>query len=232
MANRPSFQFYPSDWLSNTNLRRCTFEEKGVWLEIICLMNDSDEYGILRWTIEDIAIAVRCEISIIMSLVNKGVLKGSSDPKEKVSFSTPIAQKNRQPIQVTLIEEQGGPFWYSSRMVRDEYKRKKRAEGGYKSIEHPNVPKKKNEKVSISPSLDCSSSSSSSASTSTSTSSILINKQIVLIELPEWLDKEVWHAFVEHRKTMRAPMSDIAKTRAINKLRILRDQGGGHNRVA
>ena len=93
MANRPSFQFYPGDWLSNTNLRRCTFEEKGVWIEIICLMNDSDEYGILRWSLEDIAIAIRCNISILLSLVKKDILKGSN--VEKVSFSTSISQKNR-----------------------------------------------------------------------------------------------------------------------------------------
>ena len=113
-------------------------------------------------------------------------------------------------------------------MVRDEYKRKKRADGGYKALEHPNVPKQRREKDTISPSFDCSS------STSPSTTSILKEKQIVsnkiskvefTKDLPVWLDEEVWDAFVEHRKTVRAPMSDMAKIRAINKLKKLKDEG-------
>ena len=31
---RPSFQFYPADWLGNTNLRRCSHSEKGAWIDV------------------------------------------------------------------------------------------------------------------------------------------------------------------------------------------------------
>ena len=36
---RPSFQFYPEDWLANANLRRCTHEEKGIWIDVMCLLH-------------------------------------------------------------------------------------------------------------------------------------------------------------------------------------------------
>lgn len=35
---RPSFQFYPSDWLREPGLRLCSLEAKGLWIELLCLM--------------------------------------------------------------------------------------------------------------------------------------------------------------------------------------------------
>ncbi len=58
---RPSFQFYPSDWVGNSNLKRCTHAEKGVWLEIMCLLHDSEEYGLLRWPLKEIIEAIKCK---------------------------------------------------------------------------------------------------------------------------------------------------------------------------
>lgn len=126
MAKRPSFQFYPGDHTSNTNLKRCTFEEKGVWMDLLCLFHDSDDYGMLKWPLSEIALAIGCNINILISLTQKNILKGDDSPKEKVSFFTPITQKNRESLLVELISE-NGPLWYSSRMVRDEYIRQKRA---------------------------------------------------------------------------------------------------------
>ncbi len=59
---RPSFQFYPGDWRSNAKLRRCSFAERGVWLEVLALMHDSEQYGVLTWPLQDIALAVGCRV--------------------------------------------------------------------------------------------------------------------------------------------------------------------------
>lgn len=174
-SKRPSFQFYPGDWLSNTNLKRCSFEEKGVWLEVMCLLHDSDEYGILRWSLEDIACAIRCNISTLHSLVRKGVLKGADKDGDKDTLSPPLyttmTKRQGSPETVELMPGQKGPVWFSSRMVRDEFIRKRRGDAGCKSSEHPNVPPKKDthkdgDKDTLSPSLSPSPSSSSSSSSS------------------------------------------------------------------
>ncbi len=119
---RPSFQFYPGDWSSNTNLRRCTHEEKGLWLDILCLMHDSQEYGVLRWELAEIALAIGSQRAKVQRLVDKGVLKGSDDHLlEGFIFVPRSGRKNGAPV--VLIEQQAGPIWFSSRMVRDEYVR-------------------------------------------------------------------------------------------------------------
>ncbi len=143
---RPSFQFYPYDLRNNANLRRCSWAARGVWLELMCLFHDSDEYGVLRWSLDEIALAVGCQVELVRELVEKGVLKGSEKVGDKVSFSTTFAQRNSPPISVCLLQDQPAPLWYSSRMVRDEHVRNKKGEHGAKSQENPNVPRKKTPK--------------------------------------------------------------------------------------
>lgn len=119
---RPSFQFYPGDWSANPNLKRCSFAEKGIWLEVMCLMHDQPEYGVLRWSIKEIAEAVKCRTADLQSLVRKGVLKGSDEQiAEPFVYVPRSGRKDGDPV--TLVGTQAGPLWYSSRMVKDEYVR-------------------------------------------------------------------------------------------------------------
>lgn len=119
---RPSFQFYPGDWSSNPNLKRCTFAERGIWVEVMCLMHDQDEYGVLRWPLKEIAGAVGCKVSELQSLVRKGVMKGDDGTLDEPFVYVPRSgRKDGDPV--TLIDTQDGPIWYSSRMVKDEYVR-------------------------------------------------------------------------------------------------------------
>lgn len=124
---RPSFQFYPGDWQANSNLRRCSHAEKGVWLDVMCLMHDQPEYGILRWPLKEIAQAVGCQISALRALSTKGVLKGDDKHLAEAFVYTPRSGR-RDGEPVTLVPTQDGPIWYSSRMVKDEYVRTIRGE--------------------------------------------------------------------------------------------------------
>lgn len=122
---RPSFQFYPGDWLKDSDLKRCTFAEKGVWIEIMCLLHDrDDEYGVLRWPIKEIAEAVKCPVSLVKGLVNKNVLRGSDTGQKCKAYIYVPRSGRKDGDPVTLISEQDGPIWYSWQMVKDEYVRK------------------------------------------------------------------------------------------------------------
>lgn len=121
---RPAFQFYPGDWQANSNLRRCTHAEKGVWLDVMCLMHDSEEYGVLRWSLKEIAQAVGCKVADLKALNDKGVMKGADKGESCEPFIYTPRSGRKYGVPVTLVSQQDGPIWYSSRMVRDEYVRK------------------------------------------------------------------------------------------------------------
>lgn len=119
--SRPSFQFYHGDWISNAKLRRCTHEEKGVWIDILCLMADSDEFGIIRWPLVDLAQAVGAKPATIKALVRKDVLKGADEGNICPEYVYVPRSGRKDGDPVTLIPEQPGPIWYSSKQVRDDY---------------------------------------------------------------------------------------------------------------
>ncbi|CAJ2801055.1 Uncharacterised protein [Burkholderia pseudomallei] len=120
---RPSFQFYPGDWQANSNLRRCTHAEKGVWIDVMCLLHDSEEYGVLRWPLREIAQAIGAPLATLRAIVSKGVLKGADDGQTCAECIYVPRSGRRDGDPVTLVAEQEGPIWYSSRMVKDEYVR-------------------------------------------------------------------------------------------------------------
>jgi hypothetical protein len=120
---RPSFQFYPADWRNNAKLRRCSEAARGVWMDILCVLHDSDEYGIVRWPLDELARVAGSPPKLVNELILKEVLKGADKGKrcDPLIFTPRHSRKVGDPV--TLIPSQMGPIWYSSRFVVDEYKR-------------------------------------------------------------------------------------------------------------
>lgn len=125
--SRPSFQFYTKDWRSNSKLRRCSPAARGVWADILCALHDSDEYGIARYPLKELASEVGASMSHVRELVDKGVLKGSDTELSEPLVYVPRSGRKEGP-PVTLLAVQPGPIWYSSRQVKDEHVRIHRGE--------------------------------------------------------------------------------------------------------
>lgn len=45
MSARPWFKFYPTDWRADSALRMCSLGARGLWLEMVCLMDESTPRG-------------------------------------------------------------------------------------------------------------------------------------------------------------------------------------------
>ena len=44
----PWFKFYPSDWRSDPKLKMCSLPARGLWIEMISIMHESEPYGYLK----------------------------------------------------------------------------------------------------------------------------------------------------------------------------------------
>ena len=221
---RPAFQFYPGDWGSNANLRRCSHSERGIWVDVLCLMHDSEEYGVLRWPLKDIAQAVGCKPQELKSLAAKGVLKGA-DSGVCASFVYIPRHAGKDGEPVTLVPEQEGPVWYSSRMVKDEYLRQKRGEGT--RFEAPDTTPKPAPNPTIGDESGASKGDGASSSSSTPTSKPKNKKTSAdaPFVLPDWIPVEPWQAYLEMRNKKRKPATDYAKKLVVAELEKLRAAG-------
>ena len=106
---RPSFQFYPSDWLRDTALRSCTTGARGLWIDMICFMHEGTPYGYLK-------------------VADKVILPPNL--ARMVGESLEVVESWLQELQEAGVYDIDNGAIFSRRMIRDEELRQKRAEGG------------------------------------------------------------------------------------------------------
>jgi hypothetical protein len=181
---RPSFQFYPSDWLRDTALRTCSTGARGLWIDMICFMHEGSPYGHLK--------------------VNHKVI-------HPVNLASMVGATLSQ-VEGWLNELQEAGVYdltndgviYSRRMIRDENLRNMRAAagklGGNPALtKHDKVNHEVESKVKQNPTPSSSSSSSSS-----------INKKATIVASPVGVSDSVWQDFKSLRKAKKAPITQRA----------------------
>ena len=146
----PAFQFYPSDWLTDPSLRLCSWETRGVWMDMLCLMFLSPQPGFL---IVGKRSLTKKEVQIMVKLT----------PKKFEKVWNELLDYN-----ILKVNENG--CYFNSRMVKDEALRQIRRENGHKGG-NPTLIKKvealdnqNNNQVSNQKTTPSSASSSSSSS--------------------------------------------------------------------
>ena len=93
--NRPAFQFYAGDWVKNVKLRRCSYAARGAWIDVLCLLHDSEEYGVWRFSLKELAHTSGVPMRLLRELVDKGVLKGADKDAEPYIFTPKHAGNTR-----------------------------------------------------------------------------------------------------------------------------------------
>lgn len=147
---RPSFQFYPGDWLNDAALRMCSTSARGLWIDMICIMHQGTDYGYLK---------VNHKVILTANLAR---MVGSTLPE----------------VEGWLAELEGAGVFsrdasgcvFSRRMIKDEELRNIRAKGGklggnpvLMSAKTPQPKVNLDANLPLTPSSSSSSSSSSDA---------------------------------------------------------------------
>lgn len=148
----PAWQFYPGDWKKDLGVQALSFHERGVWLEILLLMFDSEDRG-------------------------KLIINGKILTAEAIGRIIGLDKQNATKVITKLIDmgvakvDENGAI-YNKRMVRDEEIRRIRKEcggmGGNPSLLNQKSNQSLTTGVKVFPTPSSSSSSSSLSSSSSS----------------------------------------------------------------
>ncbi len=176
---RPSFQFYPSDWLRDTALRSCSTGARGLWIDMICFMHEGSPYGYLK-------------------VADKVILP--SNLARMVGESIEVVADWLIELQEAGVYDMDNGAIFSRRMIRDEELRQKRAEGG-KLGGNPNL--KVNHKV-IQEDKQKPTPSSSSSSTSSPSKK---KDSATSVACPPDVSQQIWDDWVALRKSKKAPIT-------------------------
>ena len=121
MVKKPSFQFYPGDWLRDP-VSGCCLAAQGLWLRMMIIMHDSERYGYLSLNghpMKPEVIARRCgctddeyktlfaelETAGVPRITNEGIVfskRMTEDEKHRKNWSV-RQRKKREKQNVTLL---------------------------------------------------------------------------------------------------------------------------------
>jgi uncharacterized phage protein (TIGR02220 family) len=111
MGKMPAMQFYPADWRKDLAVQSLGYHDRGVWFEMLCLMHESSERGVL-------------------------LLAGAPMPEEVIGRLLGLDNQTFNQTLTTLLSygvakrRQGDNAIFSKRMVDDERLCKIRREAG------------------------------------------------------------------------------------------------------
>jgi len=168
-GKRPSLQFYPGDWLRDPGVRSVSYAARGLWIDMLCLMFESDR---------------------------KGYLCVAGKPVSATAISRMTGGNTDEVSQLLTELESSGVFSrtehgmiYSRRMVRDEHKRQLCQEAGKRG---GNPTLKGQSKGQANPKTTPSSSSSSSVGDESPTTPLVAEAATRAPTAAEFL--EAWNA--------------------------------------
>jgi hypothetical protein len=173
----PAFQFYPADWRKDPGVQSLDFETRGIWWEIICLLHESDERGVLLLNGKPMPEDALCR------------LLGLDKQKLTTALTTILT------YGVAKRRESDGAL-YSKRMVADENLRQIRKLAGSKG----GNPLLLNQKPTSQVKQRSTPSSSSSSSSSISTESLTLP-----FGSPEF--EEAWKKWQKHRTELKKKLT-------------------------
>jgi len=156
---RPSFQFYPGDWQNDHKLRSCSPVARCLWLELLCIFHQSDNYGCMpSFLLNQISSKHPSKTQANDQANSKQEVKVQVNPMVEgmVALCLPIisdlAQMTSMKVEdvrsgleelfrrnIPDVDENG--MIYSKRMVKDEKIRQVRAIAGKKGG-NPNLVKR------------------------------------------------------------------------------------------
>jgi 5-methylcytosine-specific restriction endonuclease McrA len=122
---QPWMKWYPADWRAHTKLKMCSLSARGLWIEMLGIMHESEPYGHL---LIDGAVPNIRDLAAIIGRPEKEVIAAYAELQHRGVFSK---------------TDSGVPF--SRKMVRDRAKvienTENGADGGNPNIPRGTVPK-------------------------------------------------------------------------------------------
>ncbi len=185
---RPSFQFYPADWLRDTALRSCSTGARGLWIDMICYMHEGDPYGHLKVgekviLPDNLARMVGENLEVVQGWLAELKIAGVYDIADDTSIC-------------------------SRRMIRDEKLREIRALGGKKG---GNPALMVSNKVNLEDNLEVNDEVKQKPTPSSSSSSSSSNKvNTIIVQRPEGVSETLWQSYKALRRQRKAPLTVIA----------------------
>lgn len=97
MDKYPWMQFFSGDWLKDPSVSKCSPVTRGIWIDFLCVMHESDRSGVITGTREQLARLGRCSAVELAQAVEELKCTSAADVTERDGVVTVINRRmNRE----------------------------------------------------------------------------------------------------------------------------------------
>lgn len=102
MPKLPAIQFYTGDWLKDPSLSKCSPATRGIWMDAICAMHESDRRGILTGNADQLSRVLRCGPADVTRAVRELADTGTANVEESNGVVTLINRRMHSAFEERL----------------------------------------------------------------------------------------------------------------------------------
>jgi len=81
--SQPFMKFFTRDWMSDVNLRLCSIAARGLWIDMLCIMHQSEPRGMLCVSEDELAVLIHSDKAqverLVKELESRGVFSRDTD---------------------------------------------------------------------------------------------------------------------------------------------------------
>lgn len=133
MSKMPAIQFYPADWRKDIAVQSLTYEQKGIWIELLCIMHETEERGrlvanglpipchlVARWLLLDVRKFDRIMSHFLVSRV------AFMEPNTKIIYNKRMVEDERvMKLRREAGRKGGNPFLVNQRDIQEVNQKRK-----------------------------------------------------------------------------------------------------------
>lgn len=103
MGKAPAFQFYTGDWMKDAQLGKCSPATRGIWIDAMCAMHDSDRSGTLAGTPDQLIRVLRCSLAELRAAIAELKATGAADVTERNGSVTLVNRRMQRDYRERLM---------------------------------------------------------------------------------------------------------------------------------
>lgn len=226
----PAIQFYPGDWRKDMGVQSLSYHDRGVWFELLMLMHQSERRGVLvlnglPMSDESIGRMLGLDNQILTTTLTNLLTSGvaSREPNTEALMSRRMVRdENLRKTRKECGKLGGNPALVNQKSTTGD--KQIPTPSSSSSFSTSNTKNINTLPVAIAPasgSLDdigLTETLNSPDEQPARGKKKQADDSAVSLELPEWLSRENWQAFIEMRKAIKKPATAKAQGIVLNKL--------------
>lgn len=105
---RPSFQFYPGDWMKDPSLSMCSATTRGIWMDLLCAIHEVGHGGRVTGTATQLSRLCRCTVAEMEAALDELSTTRTATISKRHDTVSVHSKRMERDLEIRLIRATSG----------------------------------------------------------------------------------------------------------------------------